>query len=117
MRGAYGNQNLAFPTRSQYVTVDGSADESAALGSDTIAVSLYSTTDTWWNYTDKGADTPIAAKPGAEKTVVNSIFLPAGIMVDYPCPLGTDENPIKISCIQDSASGTLTIIERNDVNG
>lgn len=116
MAGVYGNENLSYPIRCQYMTVDSSADLSAELGSDTIAVTLYSTTDTWWNFTEVGKDTPAAAAPGAEETVVRSIFLPSGVMVDYPVPESTDAAKIKIAFIQASAGGTLYITERNDVN-
>lgn len=114
MRGAYGNPNLAFVSGSQYVTVDSSADVSAALPAGTTAVSLYSTVDVWVNFTDRGADTPAAAAAGAEKTKVTSFLIPAGVVIDLPCPEGSDEKPVKVAYVRDSADGTMQIWSRKD---
>jgi hypothetical protein len=116
MAGVYGNDNLAFMPNSQFVTVDGSADLSDTLPTDTYAVTLYSTTDVWWNFTERGKDTPAAAAPAAEKTYGDSKFLPAGIMLDVAVPESHDAALIKVAYIQASAGGTLYITPRNDTN-
>jgi hypothetical protein len=107
--GAYGNHNLLFVKRCQYLAVTSAADEGLALARDTEAVTLYCTEDAWVVF---GTD-PTAAGPGAEKTKTDSFFLPATTVKDVPVPLGTDSAPIKVSAIRNTADGTLYIEERS----
>ena len=107
--GSYGNDNLMFVSRCSFITTDGTSDAGLTLHKDTKAVTFYSTADAWVLI----AAVPVAV-PATEKVWSDSTFLPAGVMVDYPVPAGTDLKPMKVAAIQDSAAGNVYVYERKD---
>jgi len=107
--GSYGNDNLMFVSRCSFITTDGTSDAGLTLSKDTKAVTFYALADAWAQV----AAVPVAAAT-TEKVWGDSIFLPAGVMVDYPVPAGTDAVPMKVALIQDSASANCYVYERKD---
>jgi hypothetical protein len=101
---AYGKEELFFIKSSQYITVGGSSS-AATLPAGTTAIRLRATGNCWITL----AHTPVAVKPGAEKTVTGSFYLPLGETVILAVPMGTDEAPMKIAVIQDTAAGVLHV--------
>ena len=108
--GAYGNPNLYFVRGCQYITYAGTS-ENITIPGGTIAVTLRASSDCWVKIGRPG-ETPVAAAPGAEKTrAADTFVLRTDERLDVPVPLGTDEKPVKIAVIQDSAGGTLDVFD------
>jgi hypothetical protein len=109
MSGFYGNDNLALVSGCQFLTVDGTSD-TVTLPPGTNAVGFFATSACWVMIGDPGL-TPVAAAPGAEKTVVSkTFFVPAETFVAEQQISGdTDEKPIKVAAIQATAGGTLYV--------
>ena len=109
MSGYYGNSNLALVSGSQFLTVDGTSD-TVTLPQGTNAVGFFATAACWVMIGNPG-ETPVAAAPGAEKTVVTKEFyVPAQTFVPEQQISGaTDERPIKVAAIQASAGGRLYV--------
>jgi hypothetical protein len=101
---AYGKEELFFVKSSQYLTVDGTSD-TVTLPTGTIAVRLHALSNCWVAF----GTAPTAVKPGAEKTVTGSFYLPLGTPIILAVPMGTDEAPMKVAAIQDTASAALHV--------
>jgi hypothetical protein len=111
MAGNYGNENLAFITGCQYLTVDGTSD-SITLPEGVHAVDLYSTEDAWVQIGERGVTAPTVAAPGAEKTEIDGFFMAADVWyTGIPVPLGNDAKKVPISAIQgpSATAGTLYV--------
>lgn len=108
MSGVYGNSNLAYIGKYQYVSYSSSSEQSAAIDKDTVAVELESTTDCWVEI----GPNPTAAAAGAEKTKTASFKLKADVKILAAIPKGSDASPMKVAVIRDTADGTLDIYER-----
>ena len=102
----YGNYNLAAVGKSQYLTVDSSSD-TLTMSSGIQGLLLYSTTDCWVSI----GPAPTAAAPGAEKTAVVSLFLPSSTIREFSVPKSTDEAPLLVAAIRDTADGVLHVQE------
>lgn len=116
MAGLFGNSNLVLVGKTQFCTVDSTSDLSAELTGGTQAVTLYTTSACWVNFTAIGEDTPAAAIPGAEKTPGDSFYLPASILMDVAVPPNTDGKRVKVAYKEDTggSGGVLYITERRD---
>lgn len=118
---AVSENNLQYfqaltPRRGQYIDFSNSSEQSAAFYSapdtdtkgaaaadkGTTIISLIADEDCWVSV----GESPTAEKPAAEKTIVNSVFLPAGIKEFYGVKPGW-----KLAVIRDSADGQLYIEE------
>ena len=112
MAGNYGNENLAFVQGSQTLTTDGTSD-TVTIPAGVHAVDFHATKAVWVKIGEPGS-TPVAAAPGAEKTVVqNSFYLADSEKITaIPIPLGNDTNQVKIAAIQSTEAGVLTITHR-----
>lgn len=111
MSGVYGNENLAFVSGGQFLTIDGTSD-TVEIPAGVDAVDLYSTTDCWVVIGEPGA-TPTAVVPSAEKTTGASFFLPSVVEKSgVPVPRGSAASRPKIAAIQSTAGGTLYITYR-----
>ena len=106
--GAYGNPNLMHIRWTQYITFDGTSDQSAKLDPDTQAITMFATQDCWVLV----GTNPTAAPPGAENTRVASVFVPAAAFIDMAVPAGTDTTRQMVAAIQDATGGNLYIYER-----
>lgn len=111
MSGVFGNSNLLFAHKCQYVTFDGTADASVALAPTTEAVTIYASAACWVLI----GTAPTAAAPSGEKVRVDSQYIPATMPFDFAVPKGTDAAPMKVSVIQDTAGGNCYIYERSSV--
>jgi len=109
--GVYGNENLLFIRKCQYVTCGAASDQSATFDANTEAVTLYADADCWCRI----GTNPTAAAPGAEKTEVEAFFIPASAFLDVALPRATDSAPLRLAAIQDSAGGNVYIYERKSV--
>lgn len=111
MGGTHSNNNLLLVARCQFIDYSDTA-ESATLADGTIAVSIYSTSDCWVVINLPGT-VQAAAIPAAEKTAVaNQLFLPSGVVLDYPVSPRDSGGKATISVIRDSEDGRLHITER-----
>lgn len=106
--GAYGNDNLAYIKKHQFITYAGTSEQSAALAPECVAVDLYAATDC---YVAIGPD-PTAVAPGAEKTRADGFLLRADNYLTVAVPKGTEVKPMKIAVIQHTSGGDLDILER-----
>jgi len=109
MSGKYGNANLAIPRKVQYLSVDATSD-TVTLSAGTRAVRFQASSAMWIVISNPG-ETPTAAAPGAEKTLVDGFWMDSGDVADYAVPVSTDSSQGQIAAIQDTASGTLTVTE------
>ena len=103
----YGNYNLAAVGNSQHLTVDGSTDF-LTMSSNVQGLLCYSTADCW---VAVGTGTVTAVKPSGEKVSTGSFFLPAATVREFAVPSSTDEKPVKVAAVQDSATGILHVQE------
>lgn len=108
MAGSYGNDNLMFIAKCQFVTFNGTSDASAALDSDTMAVTLFASSACW-----AAIDTaPVAAIPSGEKVKGVSIYVPQNQFIDVAVPYGRENAPLKVGVVDDGTGGNLFIYER-----
>lgn len=94
---------MGYPTTlrwtgvSDYITVNGTSAQSAALGANTREIRVVSTTNCHIN---------IGADPTAAATDNNGIYLPAGVVEYFHVTPGQ-----KVAVIQDSGAGVLCVAE------